>query len=150
MKSGTSLSVLQKNLTKPLPYNFVKIGITRERKELYQMIDTRVDAMFRAGLIGEVKAIMQMNPDRTPLQAIGYKEIVHYLNKEIDLQEAERLIKRNSRRYAKRQFTWFRQEKGIVWIDVTGTKHGPEVFQTIRQTLGEIFPAASAVSRESA
>ena len=150
MKSGTSLSVLQKNLTKPLPYNFVKIGITRERKELYQMIDTRVDAMFRAGLVGEVKAIMQMNPDRTPLQAIGYKEIVHFLHKEIDLQEAERLIKRNSRRYAKRQFTWFRQEKGIVWIDVTGTKHGPEVFQAIRQTLGEILPAASAVSRESA
>lgn len=150
MKSGTSLSVLQKNLTKPLPYDFIKIGITRERKELYQMIDTRVDAMFRAGLVDEVKAIMQMNPDRTPLQAIGYKEIVHYLNKEIDLQEAERLIKRNSRRYAKRQFTWFRQENGVAWIDVTGAKLGPEVFQAMRQTLGEILPSASAVCRESA
>ena len=116
----------------------------------YQMIDRRVDAMFRAGLVDEVKAIMQMNPDRTPLQAIGYKEIVHYLNREIDLQEAERLIKRNSRRYAKRQFTWFRQEKGVSWIDVTGTKHGLEVFQAMRQALGEILASASAVCRESA
>jgi len=150
MKSGSSLSALQKNLTKPLPYDFIKIGITRERKELYQMIDARVDAMFQAGLVDEVNAIMQMNPDRTPLQAIGYKEIVQYLNHEIDLQEAERLIKRNSRRYAKRQFTWFRQEDGITWIDVTGTTNGLEIFQAIKQVLGDIFPAASAVCRESA
>ncbi|MDP2158072.1 MAG: tRNA (adenosine(37)-N6)-dimethylallyltransferase MiaA [Nitrospirota bacterium] len=140
MKSGISLSSLQKDLTKPLPYDFIKIGITRDRKELYQMIDARVDAMFRAGLVDEVKSIMQMNPDRTPLQAIGYKEIVHYLNKEIDLQEAERLIKRNSRRYAKRQFTWFKQEEGITWIDVTGTNNGQEVFLAVKQALGDIFP----------
>jgi tRNA dimethylallyltransferase len=145
MKSGSSLSSLQKNLTKPLPYDFIKIGITRERKELYQMIDARVDAMFRAGLVDEVSTIMQMNPDRTPLQAIGYKEIMQYLNHEIGLQEAERLIKRNSRRYAKRQFTWFRQEEGITWIDVTGTTNGCEVFQAIKQGLDKIFPAAPAV-----
>jgi len=145
MKSGSSLSSLQKDLTKPLPYDFLKIGIARERKELYQMIDARVDAMFRAGLVDEVSTIMQMNPDRTPLQAIGYKEIVQYLNHEIDLQEAERLIKRNSRRYAKRQFTWFRQEEGITWIDVTGTTNGHEVFQAIKQVFGDIFPAAPAV-----
>lgn len=150
MKSGVSLSSLQKDLTKPLPYDFIKIGITRERKELYQMIDARVDAMFRAGLVDEVKALMQMNPDRTPLQAIGYKEIVQYLNREIDLQEAERLIKRNSRRYAKRQFTWFKQEEGITWLNVTGTKNGQEVFQAVKQVLGDIFPAASAVSHERA
>lgn len=150
MKSGVSLSSLQKDLTKPLPYDFIKIGITRERKELYQMIDARVDAMFRAGLVDEVKALMQMNPDRTPLQAIGYKEIVQYLNQEIDLQEAERLIKRNSRRYAKRQFTWFKQEEGITWLNVTGTKNGWEIFQAVKQVLGDIFPAVSAVSHESA
>jgi len=150
VKSGSSLSSLQKNLTKPLPYDFIKIGITRDRKELYQMIDARVDAMFRAGLVDEVRSIMQRNPDRTPLQAIGYKEIVQYLNREIDLQEAERLIKRNSRRYAKRQFTWFRQEEGIAWIDVTGTNNGLEVFQAVKQVLGDIFPQVSAECRESA
>jgi len=150
MKSGICLSSLQKDLTKPLPYNFIKIGIIRDRKDLYQMIDERVDEMFRTGLVEEVKAIMQMNPDRTPLQAIGYKEVVQYLNQEIDLQEAERLIKRNSRRYAKRQFTWFKQEEDISWIDVTGTNNGQEVFQAVKSILCDIFPAASAIYRESA
>jgi len=149
-KSGISITSLQKNLTKPLPYNFIKIGITRDRKELYQLIDARVEAMFRAGLVDEVKAIMQMNPDRTPLQAIGYKEIVQYLNQQIDLQEAERLIKRNSRRYAKRQFTWFRQEEGITWLNVTGTNNGGEIFQAVKQVLSDIFSKTSAVCRESA
>jgi len=148
--SGSSLTSLQKDLTKPLPYDFIKIGITRDREELYQMINARVDAMFRAGLVDEVKSIMQMNPDRTPLQAIGYKEIVRYLNEEIDLQEAERLIKRNSRRYAKRQFTWFRQEEGITWINVTGTNNGGEVFQAVKQVLCDIFPETSAICTESA
>lgn len=150
MKSGSSISSLQKNLTMPLPYDFIKIGITRQREELYQMIDARVDAMFRAGLVDEVRALMQMDPDRTPLQAIGYKETARYLSQEIDLQEAERLIKRNSRRYAKRQYTWFRQEQAINWIDATGMKNGLEVFQAVRQALGNIFPAAAAECRESA
>ncbi len=145
MKSGSSLSSLQKNLTKPLPYDFIKIGITREKKELYQMIDARVDAMFGAGLVDEVKSIMQMNPDRTPLQAIGYKEIVRYVNQEINLQEAERLIKRNSRRYAKRQFTWFRKEEGIAWIDVTGMNNGREVFQALKHATADILPGTGTV-----
>lgn len=153
MKSGSSISSLQKDLTMPLPYDFIKIGITRERDELYQMIDARVDAMFRAGLVDEVKAIMRMSPDRTPLQAIGYKEIVRYLDHEIDLHEAERLIKRNSRRYAKRQFTWFRQEEGIIWIDVTGTNNGQEVFQAVKHAMVDISLRADAsqvTCRESA
>ncbi len=150
MKSGSSISSLQKDHTMPLPYDFIKIGITRHREELYQMIDARVDAMFRSGLVDEVRALMQMGPDRTPLQAIGYKEIARYLNQEIDLQEAERLIKRNSRRYAKRQFTWFRQEQAINWIDATGMKNGVQVFQAVKQALCDIFPAALAECRESA
>ena len=105
MKSGDTITSFQKELTRPLPYDFVKIGITRERRELYTMIDERVDVMLEQGLPDEVKRILSMKPDRTPLQAIGYKEIVRVLNQEIDLQEAIRLIKRNSRRYAKREFT---------------------------------------------
>jgi tRNA dimethylallyltransferase len=133
MKSGSTISSLQKDRTMPLPYEFIKIGLTRERKELYRMIDQRVDAMFEAGLVEEVKKILGMNPDRTPLQAIGYKEIIRHLHHEIDLQEAERLIKRNSRRYAKRQVTWFRQEEDIHWIDVTGLYDSKGIMQKIRQ-----------------
>ena len=118
--SGGTISSFQKELTRPLPYNFVKIGLARERKELYARIDERVESMLKQGLPDEVEKILGMKPDKTPLQAIGYKELVRFLGHEIDLQEAVRLIKRNSRRYAKRQFTWFRQEAGIHWIDVTG------------------------------
>jgi len=134
-KSGSTISSLQQDFTRPLPYAFIKIGLTRERKELYRMIDQRVDAMFTSGLIEEVKKIFSMNPDRTPLQAIGYKEIMRYLNHEIDLQEAERLIKRNSRRYAKRQFTWFRQEEDIHWLDLTGLYDSRGIGEKIRDAL---------------
>ncbi len=120
IKSGSTISSFQKELTQPLPYNFVKIGLTRERKELYAMIDERVDSMLKQGLIEEVEKILGMKPDRTPLQAIGYKELARFLGHEIGMEEAVRLIKRNSRRYAKRQLTWFGQEAGIHWIDVTG------------------------------
>jgi tRNA dimethylallyltransferase len=134
-KSGITISSLQRDFTRPLPYVFIKIGLARERKELYRMIDQRVDAMFTSGLIEEVKKILRMNPDRTPLQAIGYKEIMRYLNHEIDLQEAEHLIKRNSRRYAKRQFTWFRQEEDIHWIDLTGLYDSRGIVEKIRDVL---------------
>ncbi len=150
MKSGSPLSLLQNEFTRPLPYEFIKIGITRQRKELYQMIEGRVDKMLQAGLVDEVGAIVQMNPDRTPMQAIGYKEIARYLNHEIDLQEAERLIKRNSRRYAKRQFTWFGQEEGITWIDVTGITSGQDVCRKIILSLDGAFPELSVMPGESA
>ena len=137
VKSGDTMSSFQKELTRPLPYNFFKIGLTRERKELYTMIDARVDAMLRTGLQEEVKRILATAPDRTPLQAIGYKEIVRYFRHEIDLQEAIRLIKRNSRRYAKRQLTWFRQEEDIHWIDVTGVYESGDLAEKIRPVLKE-------------
>jgi tRNA dimethylallyltransferase len=120
IRSGKTMSELHRDLTQPLPYEFIKIGLTRERKELYHMIDGRVDTMIEKGFIDEVRKLLTMDPGRTPLQAIGYKEMIRYLSGEIDLDEAKRLIQRNSRRYAKRQFTWFRKEPDIHWIDVTG------------------------------
>lgn len=139
LSSGTTMSSMQKIHTRPLPYDFIRIGLTRERAELYQMIDQRTDAMFSAGLIEEVKSLVQMNPDRTPLQAIGYKEIIKYLNHEIDLREAERLIKRNSRRYAKRQFTWFNQDKAVRWIDVSGMKSPADIQKQVKQIMSDML-----------
>lgn len=135
LKSTMSMSEIQKKLTKPLPYEFIKRGLYRERKELYRIIEQRVDQMIKAGLVEEVKHILEMKPDRTPMQAIGYKEIAEYLKGEITLEEALRLIKRGTKRYAKRQFTWFKKEEGIHWIDVTGVYASYEIFIRIQHTL---------------
>jgi len=140
LKSREKISLLQKNLTCALPYAFIKIGLTRERKELYRIINERVEKMFEAGLIEEAETILRKCPDRTAMQAIGYKELAMYLNKEIDKDEALRLIKRNTRRYAKRQFTWFNKEENINWIDVTGFLDREGVFQCVLDTLVRVFP----------
>ncbi len=135
LKSNEKMSLLQEKLTKPLPYEFIKIGLTRERRELYSIIEQRADSMIRDGLISEVETILRMTPDKTPLQAIGYKEIADYLRGSISEDEAIRLIKRNSRRYAKRQFTWFRKEAGIHWIDITGISSSADIFHLILRVI---------------
>lgn len=135
VKTKQGISQIQKELTKPLPYEFLKIGLTRDRKELYGNIEIRVDKMISNGLIDEVKKILSMNPDKTPMQAIGYKEAAEYLNGKIPLDEAVRLIKRNTKRYAKRQFTWFKKEEGINWIDVAGIFESNEVLGKIKDVL---------------
>ncbi|RPI37799.1 MAG: tRNA (adenosine(37)-N6)-dimethylallyltransferase MiaA [Nitrospiraceae bacterium] len=144
MKSSEKISRLRKNLTSPLPYDFIKIGLTRERRELYRIIEERVENMFATGLLEETETLLRKCPDRTAMQAIGYKELAMYLNKEIDRDEAVRLIKRNSRRYAKRQFTWFRKEEDIIWVDVTGIFGSNGVFAAIKDLLvrssPDIFP----------
>ena len=132
LKSKETLSEMQKKLTRPLPYEFIKIGLSRERKELYNMIEERVDKMIIDGLVNEVKkAIEMIGNSEIPLpsmQAIGYKDIAMYLQGQITLDEAIRLVKRGTKRYAKRQFTWFRKEESIHWIDITGIDDGQEAF----------------------
>ncbi len=140
LKSREKISLLQRKFTNPLPYEFIKIGLTRERKELYRIIDERVEKMFDSGLLQEVEAILRKRPDRTARQAIGYKELEGYLNKEIDKDEAIRLIRRNTRRYAKRQFAWFKKEEDITWIDLTGIFDSREMFYSIKETLLQIRP----------
>lgn len=135
LKSHEKMSLLQEKLTRPLPFEFIKIGLTRQRPELYSIIEQRVDSMIEAGLINEVEAILRMGPDRTPLQAIGYKEIAGYLQGTLLKEEAIRLVKRNSKRYAKRQFTWFRKEEGIRWIDATGVSSDRELYLLITAAL---------------
>lgn len=138
LSSNERMSRMQDTLTRPLPYKFVKIGLTRERKELYGMIDNRVDSMIEAGLEKEAGKIMRLGPDRTPMQAIGYKEMARYFNGDISLEEAIRIIKRNSRRYAKRQLTWFKKEEGINWIDVTGLSEAEDIYRRIVNCFGDL------------
>ncbi|NOZ26254.1 MAG: tRNA (adenosine(37)-N6)-dimethylallyltransferase MiaA [Nitrospirae bacterium] len=136
LKAGRPVSELQRELTEPLPYRFVKIGLTRERKELYRLIEERVEEMFARGLVEEVERLLGMNPSETPLQAIGYKEVVEYLKGGRGLEETKQLVKRATRRYAKRQFTWFRKEAGIRWVDITGLTTPGEVFEKVETETG--------------
>jgi tRNA dimethylallyltransferase len=123
-----SMSEMQAENTKKLPYDYIKIGLTRERAELYNMIDKRVAAMIEQGLVDEVKQVIAAIREHhkgpiaelSSLQAIGYKELAKHSDGNLSLPDAVALIKQRSRNYAKRQFTWFRKEEGINWIDITG------------------------------
>ena len=95
------------------------IGLTTERDKLYEIIDNRVDAMVDNGLIEEVKTLYKKYPNSMILKrAIGYKEIINYLDGDITIEEAIDLIKKNSRHYAKRQYTWFNNKMSIKWFNV--------------------------------
>ncbi|GFN37138.1 tRNA (adenosine(37)-N6)-dimethylallyltransferase MiaA [Tepidimicrobium xylanilyticum] len=102
-------------------YNLAMIGLTTDRATLYNQINRRVDQMIQEGLIDEVKNLLSMGYDKNlvSMQAIGYKEIVEYLEGNMNLNEAIEILKRNTRRFAKRQLTWFKRDKRIHWIDVT-------------------------------
>jgi tRNA dimethylallyltransferase len=103
-------------------YPTTLIGLTMERSALYERIDSRVDAMIASGLLAEVEGLLEAGYREalTAAQAIGYKELLPVLEDEADLGEALEAIKRASRRYAKRQLTWFRADPRIKWLDVTG------------------------------
>ena len=100
-------------------YDTLTVGIEVERKKLYEAIDARFDAMVAAGLVEEVRALIEAgySPEKPPLSTIGYKQIAAYLRGEMTLAEAIALAKQESRRLAKRQLTWFRREPEIVWLD---------------------------------
>lgn len=99
-------------------YNFISIGLKSDRETLYKMLDKRVVSMFNEGLLDEAERLYKMNL-KNYTNIIGYKELNEYFNGNITLEEAKDLIKRNTRRYAKRQFTWFNnQMKDIKWFNV--------------------------------
>lgn len=100
-------------------YNLIYIGLNMDRAKLYEKINQRVDKMIDLGLVDEVKNLLDEGLDKNSqsLKAIGYKEVISYLDGEMDFDEMVDLIKKNSRHYAKRQLTWFRRDKRIKWFD---------------------------------
>lgn len=100
-------------------YDFSYFVLTDNREKLYARIDDRVDQMIKAGLVDEVQSLLQMGCDRsmTSMQGLGYKEIIDYLNGEISLDEAIYRIKRDTRHFAKRQLTWFKRERDVIWLN---------------------------------
>jgi len=105
-------------------FQFIPIVLNRPRKILYGRINARVDRMLEAGLIEENQQLLDSLADirLNPLRTIGYREPMAYLQGEISYEEMERILKRNSRRYAKRQLTWFRRRHEYHWIDVENTR----------------------------
>lgn len=100
---------------KERPFEVIKIGLERDREELYSRIDLRMDQMIAAGLFDEADALFGKR-NLNALQTVGYSEIFGFLEGKYDREEAVRLLKRNSRRYAKRQMTWFKKDESIQWF----------------------------------
>ena len=111
-----TFSSFRKNQKAERPFTCVRLGLERPREELYQRIDQRMDMMLAAGL--EEEAIRYIDyRDHYALKTVGYKEIYEHLDGDYDKEEMLRLLKRNSRRYAKRQLTWFRNQDNFTWFD---------------------------------
>lgn len=130
--TGTPLSKFQEQ---KIAINFTPllVGLGWERKDLYARIDQRVDTMLENGLLNEVRRLKEMGYSEklNSLQTVGYQEAFRHLRGELDYETMVKLIKRNSRRFAKRQLTWFRRDKRIQWIPVSGEKDFPTVAERV-------------------
>jgi tRNA dimethylallyltransferase len=115
LSTGQKFSDFHKNNFKKLNFEIIKIGLERPREQLYKQINHRVDFMIEAGLVDEVISLQALETHNA-LQTVGYKEVFRFLNGEIAKPEMIELIKRNTRRYAKRQLTWFKNQDNFVWF----------------------------------
>lgn len=113
--TGKPFSSFRVKTTVERPFRTIKIGLNRDREELYSRIDLRMDQMVDSGLFEEAESLMDQR-HLNSLQTVGYQEIFGMLEGKYDREEAIRLLKRNSRRYAKRQLTWFRRDEKIHWF----------------------------------
>ena len=121
------------------PYNYLYLVLNRDRGELYRRIDRRVDLMMERGLLEEVKRLREMGYHRgmVSMQGLGYKEILEYLEGESSLEEAVYKIKRDTRHFAKRQLTWFKREKDVVWLNMEEYSGTEELLSHILQLCAE-------------
>ncbi|QNL23181.1 tRNA (adenosine(37)-N6)-dimethylallyltransferase MiaA [Hyphobacterium sp. CCMP332] len=119
--TGLAFSSFHSNNASQLPYNILNFAITREREHLYSRINQRVDKMIEAGLEEEAKRLKDQK-ELNALQTVGYSEFYEYLDGKIDRGNCIELIKRNTRRFAKRQLTWLRRFDDLIWINVDKEK----------------------------
>lgn len=115
LMTGEPYSKLRTNTIKERPFNMVKIGLEMEREEIYQRINKRVDHMIEEGLIEEARGLYP-HKQLNSLNTVGYKELFDHFDGMHNLEKAIELIKRNTRRYAKKQLSWFKRDKEIVWF----------------------------------
>ena len=122
-------------------YRSVFFVLTMDRGKLYERIDRRVDLMMERGLVEEVARLraMGIQRDSTSMQGIGYKQVYGYLDGEYDLEEAVRLIKRDTRHFAKRQLTWFKREKDVIWTDLDRFENRQQMWDHMQTTAENII-----------
>lgn len=120
-------------------FSFKQIGLNWKREELYKKIENRVGKMIEDGFIDEVKNVLDMGYSRNinALNTVGYKEIIEYLDNRISLERAIELIKRNTRRYAKRQMTWFNADKRIEWFNISNENDFKYLAEKIAKEINE-------------
>lgn len=114
--SGKPFSSFRTSSKVKRDFNIIKIGINQEREILYQRINLRVDLMMKAGLLEDAKKLYPLKSNNA-LQTVGYQELFNYFDGKTPLEEAIELIKRNTRRYAKRQLTWFKKDQEVKWFE---------------------------------
>ncbi len=133
--TGEPRSAYLKRMKQESPYRPVFWGLTMERTALYRRIEQRVDRMLEAGLVEEVLHLKEVGYERElqSMQTVGYREIFAYLDGEFSKEKTVELIKQNTRRFAKRQWTWFRADKRIQWIEITSETD----FKSLAKTLSE-------------
>ncbi len=115
LSTGQTYTALRKETAKARPFNILKIGLTRPREELYDRINQRVDQMMKDGLLDEAKRLYPQR-ELNALNTVGYKELFNYFDGNWTLDYAISMIKQDSRRYAKKQMTWFRRDPAIMWF----------------------------------
>ncbi len=127
--TGQPISQWQTQPPPALPYQFIQFGLDLPRQELYKRLDLRAERMLEAGLLEEVKGILARgyNPDLPAMQGIGYSHMWAYLRGEYVLAETLILMQRDTRRYAKRQCTWFRKDRRIRWLDINTSESAGEI-----------------------
>ncbi len=131
LSTGQKLSSFLTSNKKERPFNIVKIGLNTDREKLYNQINHRVDLMMQEGLLEEVKSLEDYK-ELNALKTVGYSEIFDYLDGEIDLATAVDKIKQNTRRFAKRQLTWFRKDEDTTWFE---PRQGEQVLDFINRSL---------------
>ena len=134
--AGKPIWEVQSDHKRKVEINFLQFGLNWNREILYENIELRVDSMIKKGLVEEVKSIISnYNSSLNSLNTVGYKEIIEYLENKISLERAVELIKRNTRRYAKRQMTWFRKDDRINWFDINSSEDIAKVERLILNRL---------------
>jgi len=139
--SGMTLSSQLESQNKQSPYNLCIIGLTMDRQMLYNRIEQRIDKMMDAGLVDEVRSLLGRGFTRNliSMQGLGYKEILEHLEDGVPLEDAVTKLKRDTRRFAKRQLSWFRHMKDISWVDVTEHKNFSGNLEAVRAIIAGKF-----------